>query len=104
MGFDEATVDTRHFDVIVVGGRPSGSTLAARLGQQGLRVLIVDRGEFPSVPAASCPVIYSSTMRLLDEIGADEAEYARGTPRLQRWITEVRDDFHTFNRVPGPWP
>ncbi len=74
--------------------------MAARLGQQGLRVLIVDRGEFPSVPAASCPAIYSSTMQLLDEIGADEAEYARGTPRLRRWITEVRDDFHTVNCVP----
>ena len=90
----------RHFDVIVVGGRPAGSTLAARLGQQGLHVLVVERATFPSLPAASCPAIYASTMRLLDEIGADETEYARGTPRLRRWVTEIRDDFHSVNQVP----
>jgi flavin-dependent dehydrogenase len=90
----------QHYDVIIVGGRPAGSTLAARLGQQGLKVLVVERAALPSAPAASCPVIYSSTMRLLDEIGADEADYARGTPRLQCWVTEARDTFRSANRVP----
>ena len=67
-----------NYDVIIVGGRPAGATLAARLGRQGLRVLLLERATFPSAPAASCPVIYPATMRLLDEIGADEREYARG--------------------------
>ena len=92
--------ENEQYDVIIVGGRPAGSTLAARLGQQGMRVLLLERATFPSRPAASCPAIYSSTMRLLDEIGADETDYARGTPRLGRWITEVRDDFRTFNPIP----
>ncbi|MBC8098595.1 MAG: FAD-dependent monooxygenase, partial [Armatimonadetes bacterium] len=39
------------YDVIIVGGRPAGSTLAARLGQYGLRVLLLERGTFPSLPA-----------------------------------------------------
>src|SRR5262245_37073838 len=89
-----------HYDVIVVGGRPAGATLAVRLGQQGLRVLLLERDSFPSAPAASCPVIYPSTMRLLDEIGADEADYARGTPPLHEINTEIRDDFRTIIRVP----
>lgn len=88
------------YDVIVVGGRPAGATLAARLGRQGLRVLLLERATFPSAPAASCPVIYPATMRMLDEIGADEAEYARGTPRLRRLISEVRDDFRLSIQVP----
>src|SRR5690242_5212180 len=88
------------YDVIIVGGRPAGATLAARLGQAGLRVLLLERGALPSLPAASCPAIYAGTLRLLDEIGADEGEYARNTPRFTRWITEVRDDYRTFNRVP----
>src|SRR3954447_18397958 len=89
------------FDVIIVGGRPAGATLAARLGQAGQRVLLLERATFPSVPAASCPVIYAGTMALLDEIGADEADYAQGTPRLRRWVTEVRDDYRTFNLIPA---
>lgn len=72
------------YDVIIVGGRPAGSTLAARLGKQGLNVLLLERGALPSLPAVSCPIIYSSTLTLLDEIGAPEAEYARDTPKIHR--------------------
>ena len=47
----------QHYDVIIVGGRPAGSSLAARLGQQGLRTLLVERASCPSLPAASSPII-----------------------------------------------
>jgi len=75
------------YDVIVVGGRPSGSTLAARLAQSGRRVLLIERAPMPSLPGASMPIIYSSTMRMLDEIGAREDEYAAGTPRIKRMVS-----------------
>lgn len=71
-------------DVIVVGGRPAGATLAARLGRYGFSVLLVDRATFPSLPAASSPMIYAPTMTMLDEIGADEADYARNTPQIRQ--------------------
>ncbi len=74
------------YDVIIVGGRPAGSTLAARLGRQGLRVLMVERDTLPSLPAVSSPIIFSATMAMLDEIGADEAQYARGTPKIRRMV------------------
>src|SRR4051794_26149116 len=89
-----------HYDTIIVGGRPAGATLAARLGQAGLRVLLLERSTLPSVPAASCPAIYPATLAMLDEIGADEAAYARGTPRLHRMVSEIRNDF----RVTIPMP
>ncbi|HMA37587.1 MAG TPA: NAD(P)/FAD-dependent oxidoreductase [Chloroflexia bacterium] len=88
------------YDVIIVGGRPAGATLAARLGQAGLRVLLLERATFPSLPAASCPAIYTGTMAMLDEIGADESDYARNTPQIRRWVTEVRDDYRTINHIP----
>lgn len=78
----------RDYDVIIVGGRPAGSTLAARLGKSQLRVLLLERAEFPSLPAVSSPIIYSSTMRMLDEIGADEAAYARNTPKIHAMSNE----------------
>lgn len=77
------------YDVIVVGGRPAGSTLAARLGQGGLRVLLLERANLPSLPGASCPIIYAPTLRMLDEIGADESAYARGTPKIRRMVNET---------------
>lgn len=76
----------RDYDVIIVGGRPAGSTLAARLGMVGLRVLLLERSTMPSLPGASSPIIYASTMSLLDEIGADEADYARNTPKIRRMV------------------
>lgn len=88
-----------NYDVIIVGGRPAGSTLAARLGQQGWRVLLLERSEFPSLPGASSPIIFTSTMDLLDEIGADEAAYARNTPRLRRMVT-VTLDFEYAIKLP----
>lgn len=77
---------TASYDVIIIGGRPAGATLAARLARQGARTLLLERAQFPSLPAASSPIIYAPVMHLLDEIGADENEYARGTPRLRRVI------------------
>ena len=37
----------KHYDAIVVGGGPAGSTTAYRLAEQGASVLLVDRATFP---------------------------------------------------------
>jgi flavin-dependent dehydrogenase len=89
------------FDVIVVGGRPAGATLAARLGQAGVRVLLVDRATFPSLPAVSSPIIYPCTMALLDEIGADEAQYAHNTPKIRTVVIEGGEDYRAVAKVPN---
>lgn len=88
------------YEVIIIGGRPAGATLAARLGRQGVRVLLVDRSTFPSLPPVSSPIIYPCTMAMLDEIGADEQEYARATPRIRKVVTEAKDDFRGIGTIP----
>lgn len=88
------------YDVIIVGGRPAGASLAIRLGQLGLRVLLLERAVFPCPHPASSPIIYASAMFLLDEIGADESDYAHGAPRITRWVNELYDQFRIF--VPFP--
>jgi flavin-dependent dehydrogenase len=88
------------YDVIIIGGRPAGSTLAARLGKQGLRVLLLERAGFPELPAVSCPMINASTMEMLDEIGADEALYARGTPKIRRVVQALGAGL----TLPFDWP
>jgi flavin-dependent dehydrogenase len=88
---------TYDWDVIIVGGRAAGSTLAARLGRLGMRVLLLERAVFPSLPAVSSPIIYASTMKMLDEIGAPEAEYARNTPRIHRMLNVMSTGTYTLN-------
>jgi flavin-dependent dehydrogenase len=89
-----------HYDVIIVGGRPAGATLAVRLGREGLRVLLLERAVFPSPHPVSMPIIYSSAMALLDEIGASEADYACNTPRTTHWVNEYYDQFRSYVPVP----
>jgi len=67
---------TNHYDAIIIGGRIAGSSLALRLAQQNLKVFLIDRASFPSLPQVpSSPIIHAGTMRLLDELGFEEKEY-----------------------------
>lgn len=92
---------TLDFDVVIVGGRPAGASLAARLGARGVRVLVVDRAELLSQPAVpSCPVIYPSSMRLLDELGMKEAEYSEESGRCRLLVIK----FHTHFEAGFPLP
>lgn len=87
------------YDVIIIGGRPSGATAARRLAQGGVRVLLLDRSTFPSLPAVSSPIIYPCTMALLDEIGAPESEYAHNTPKIRKMVSETRDLFRATSEI-----
>lgn len=81
----------KHYDVIIVGGRVAGSSLAAYLGQAGVRVLLLERAEFPQEHPASSPLIQPVTMAMLDEIGADESAYARGTSKVRQIVLSDGD-------------
>jgi 2-polyprenyl-6-methoxyphenol hydroxylase-like FAD-dependent oxidoreductase len=89
------------YDVIVVGGRPAGASLAARLGARGLSVLVVDKAEFPSHPEVpSCPLMYASAIQLFDEIGLREADYAAATTRIHKGIVGFEGYFQVTLDVP----
>lgn len=91
----------QRYDVIVVGGRPAGASLAARLGARGLSVLVVDKAEFPSHPEVpSCPIIYSSAVQLFDEIGFREADYAAATTRIHKGVVGFEGYFHATLEIP----
>ncbi len=88
-----------HYDVIIVGGRAAGASLAARLGMQGRSVLLLERAAVPSLPAYSSPIIYAPSLKLLDETGAKESDYARNTPQIRRVIA-ANSAFTTVVRLP----
>src|SRR5690606_15912971 len=82
------------YDVIIIGGRCAGSPLAIRLAHQKLKVLVIDRASFPSLPAiASSPVIHNGTMRLLDELGLNEDDYTLPGSYVENYIIDFVDHF-----------
>lgn len=59
------------YDAVVVGARCAGSPLAARLAEQGWRVLLVDR-EPPPANTLSTHCLFPNTLARLAELGAME--------------------------------
>lgn len=89
------------WEVVVVGGGPAGSALAARLGAQGRRVLVVDRAHLPTEPRVpSCPALHMGTLALLDELGLPEAEVAAAGARFDHYVLRFADGFEATVRIP----
>jgi 2-polyprenyl-6-methoxyphenol hydroxylase-like FAD-dependent oxidoreductase len=81
------------FDVIIVGGRVAGSTLASLLGAGGLSVLLLERATFPS-DTLSTHVIYGDSFGIWERIGAWGAIERIGSEKLWgiSWIRDGRPD------------
>lgn len=72
------------YDAVVVGARVAGATVAAFLGDAGYRVLLVDRGSFPS-PALSTHFFRGKGMVwVLRDLGILDAVLGTGAPPLVR--------------------
>ena len=56
-----------HFDVIIVGGGPAGSTCALALKKSGLQVLLLEKETFPRDKICG-DAVSSTTKRVLRQI------------------------------------
>ena len=72
------TVD---YDVIIVGGRVAGSVLATLLGQQGHRVLVLDKSYFPS-DTLSTHFFRAPAFRVFERLGVLN-EVASSAPHME---------------------
>lgn len=82
------------YEVVIVGGRPAGASLAARLGALGVRTLVVDKATFPSDPSVpSCAVLYPQAMQLLDELGVDQRAFGDESATIRRFVLELDGRF-----------
>lgn len=76
-----ATSATESFDVIVVGAGPAGSAAALLSARAGLKVLLLERGEYPGAKNVSGAVFYGSA--ILNELIPNWWEQAP----VERYVT-----------------
>jgi menaquinone-9 beta-reductase len=72
----------REYDVIVIGARVAGATLAAILGDAGYRVLLVDRANFPSPTLSTHFFRGNGMVGVLQQLGVLPQVLALGAPPL----------------------
>src|SRR5262245_8996680 len=78
------------YDVIIIGARVAGSSLAILLGRQGTRVLLVDRDCFPS-DTLSTHLLQPPAVEMLDQLGVLAEIESSGLRRLGRLRTYLGD-------------
>jgi flavin-dependent dehydrogenase len=86
------------FDVIVVGARCAGAPLATLLADQGARVVLVERAEFPR-DTLSSHLFEADALAFLDRLGVADELRGTGAPFVGRTDMRVEDC-----RFSAPWP
>ena len=89
---------TEHFDVVVVGARCSGSSLAALLARRGLRVAVVEQATFPQ-DTLSTHVFQADALSFLDRLGVMERLRSTGAPLIDR-VDYRFEDVRVLDSVP----
>lgn len=74
---------TTSFDVIIVGARIAGSSLAYECSKAGLSVFLLDKGSFPS-DILSTHNFFSNSLAMLREMGVMDRLLETGTPTYRR--------------------
>src|SRR5215475_15396408 len=97
--FKSAVGDKSMYDAIVVGARCAGSPLALLLARKGYKVLLVDRGVFPSDMAFSNHFVHQAGSAALKRWGLLGRLAATNCPP----ITEDYFDYGAFT-LAGPVP
>lgn len=89
------TSSSEEFDVVVVGGGPAGSTLAALVAMQGHKVLILEKEKFPryQIGESLLPSTVHGVCRLLGL--TEEIE--------QAGFTRKRGGTFKWGSNPDPW-
>lgn len=72
------------YDIIIVGGRVAGSILATRLGQNGYRVLLLEKASFPS-DTLSTSFFRAPALRVFEKIGVLEEIVSAAPPMRVLW-------------------
>jgi len=79
LSFDSSAEQSAISDVLVIGGGPAGSTIAALLAQRGKSVILLDKDRHPRFHIGESLLPFS--LPLLDRLGVREAVERIGMPK-----------------------
>jgi flavin-dependent dehydrogenase len=84
-------MSTPEYDALIVGARVAGATVAARLAEQGRKVLLVDRDEFPSDTISTHAIGFNAveSLRRLGVLDRIEAAGFRRIFRHRAWVDDI---------------
>lgn len=97
-------LDSRHFDVVIIGGGINGAAGAQELAARGLKVALVDKGDFGSGSSSRSSRLLHCGLRYLAP-GSSPWEFLAHPSRLKTGLTmarlaiEARDEFVKTTRT-----
>ena len=97
------------FDVIIVGAGPAGNSAAYTLAKAGLKVLQLERGEYPGSKNVQGAILYASSLERIIPDFRETAPLERHIIEQRLWMMDEKsfigthyrsDDFNTepYNR------
>jgi hypothetical protein len=78
----------RKFDAIVIGAGPSGNAAAYTMAKAGLKVLQIERGEYPGSKNVQGAILYSKALEEIIPDFRDDAPLERHVIEQQMWVLD----------------
>lgn len=78
----------QHFDAIVVGAGPSGNAAAYTLAKSGLKVLQIERGEYPGSKNVQGAILYADALERIIPDFRDDAPLERHIIEQRMWVLD----------------
>lgn len=92
-----------NFDVVIVGGRVAGSTLATHLAKQGVKVCVIERDDLKNEPVSTHNIYANTVDRLVNQTGVDYAQLMSShAPALSTLTLELENDITATFPFPDP--
>ncbi len=87
-----------HFDAIVVGAGPSGNAAAYTMAKAGLKVLQIERGEYPGSKNVQGAILYADALEKIIPDFRDEAPLERHIIEQRMWVLDDKSFVGTHYR------
>lgn len=103
---DPAELETRTFDVLVVGGGITGACLAFDAAARGMAVALIDKGDWGGATSAASSKLLHGGLRYLQQLrfgkvresAAERMHFQNLAPHLLRWVPFVVPTYRSLAR------